>query len=149
MAAREQMRERSPRLHVVKGRIEGAEAHGTGLVLDGHIGLIEEGPHPAGEEPRPRQVRIEQKSPICEGGSILKIADDIGKRNPAVQSATASSWPSSPGPRNFRYGGICRNSPSPKTWPLYPSKAEIGGVTDAQAPELIAQGYEPRLLDLR
>jgi hypothetical protein len=45
--------------------------------------------------------------------------------------------------------GHLQTFPKPKDVSALLSKAEIGGVTDAQAPELIAQGCEPLLSDLR
>jgi hypothetical protein len=41
--------------------------------------------------------------------------------------------------------GHLQTFPKPKDMAALPSKAEIGGVTDSQAPEHIAQGCEPLL----
>jgi hypothetical protein len=43
---------------------------------------------------------------------------------------------------DVRFGHL-QKFPKPKDMSALPSKAEICGVTDAQTPELIAQGCEP------
>ena len=62
--------------------------------------------------------------------------------SPAAQAVELQSAP-------CRLRGHLQTFPKPKDMSALPSKAEIGGVTDSQAPELIAQGCEPPLLDLR
>lgn len=59
-------------------RIERAEARCSREVLDRHLRLAEPDPDPAADDPRARQVRVEQKRSVDKGDPGVKLADDIG-----------------------------------------------------------------------
>ena len=61
------------RLHHVDARIDRTEAHGARLVLDGRLRLAEIQLRPAAPMPRVRQVRVENKRLVDEGGAIIQL----------------------------------------------------------------------------
>src|SRR5712691_8672009 len=70
------MCERGSGLHRNRMRIEWAQAHCMRKMINRHVRLAEPDTDPPAGIPSPRQIWIEQESPVNEGGGGIQVAND-------------------------------------------------------------------------
>ena len=84
MAASEEMGECNAALHQRHERIEGAQAHGAGQMLNRTIRIAPlKDPHVPASEPRDCQIRIERECPVGKRNGVTKLPDEKAQRTSA------------------------------------------------------------------